>query len=142
MMDRRGFVAASGMGVLAALGLPDPDVVLRRARGGRVGRGEVAAVRRVTKSLGDVAAEHGGGQARRLAVRFLDDRVAPWLSDVRSTAVACELFTAASQLSHLVGWMEQDEGDHEAAGLHYAHSFHLAAEAGDAESAATARCVG
>ncbi|MFJ9952856.1 hypothetical protein [Kitasatospora sp. NPDC091207] len=50
VVDRRGFVAASSAYALAALGLPDPDAVLRRVRvrsGGKVnvGRGEVAAIR-------------------------------------------------------------------------------------------------
>ncbi|MFD7579958.1 hypothetical protein [Kitasatospora sp. NPDC059817] len=67
-------MAASSAYALAALGLPDPDAILRRVQGKtdstvKVGRGEVAAIRRMTKSLGDAAAELGGGHARHLAVR-------------------------------------------------------------------------
>ncbi|MEV7892784.1 tetratricopeptide repeat protein [Streptomyces cyaneofuscatus] len=51
-------------------------------------------------------------------------------------------FAATSQLVHLAGWMAQDEGDTlELRGLaqrYYAHSFRLAAEAGDPELSATA----
>jgi tetratricopeptide (TPR) repeat protein len=143
VVDRRGFVAASSAYALAALGLPDPDAVLRRVRlksGGKVqvGRGEVAAIRQMTKSLGDAAAELGGGHARHLAVRYLHDDVAPWLDGTWSEAVGRELFAATSQLVHLAGWMAQDEGNQDAAQQYYAHSFRLASEAGDAELAATA----
>ncbi|MFD4397644.1 tetratricopeptide repeat protein [Kitasatospora sp. NPDC058478] len=104
----------------------------------KVGRGEVAAIRRMTKSLGDAAAELGGGHARHLAVRYLQDDVAPWLDGTWSEAVGRELFAATSQLVHLAGWMAQDEGNQDAAQQYYAHSFRLASEAGDAELAATA----
>ncbi|WP_308120366.1 MMPL family transporter [Streptomyces poriferorum] len=57
-------------------------------------------------------------------------------------ATGRQLFAATSQLVHLAGWMAQDEGDTpELRGLaqgYYAHSFRLAAEAGDAELSATA----
>ncbi|MFH8383971.1 hypothetical protein ACH4E7_24005 [Kitasatospora sp. NPDC018058] len=143
VVDRRGFVAASSAYALAALGLPDPDAVLRRVRlksGGKVqvGRGEVAAIRQMTKSLGDAAAELGGGHARHLAVRYLHDDVAPWLDGTWSEAVGRQLFAATAQLVHLAGWMAQDEGNQDAAQQYYAHSFRLASEAGDAELAATA----
>ncbi|MFG2848969.1 hypothetical protein ACGF12_38385 [Kitasatospora sp. NPDC048296] len=98
-VDRRGFVAASSAYALTALGLPDSDAALRRVRlksGGKVqvGRGEVAAIRQMTKSLGDAAAELGGGHARHLAVRYLHDDVAPWLDGTWSEAVGRELFAA------------------------------------------------
>ncbi|MER8105546.1 tetratricopeptide repeat protein [Kitasatospora sp. NPDC094016] len=92
----------------------------------------------MTKSLGDAAAELGGGHARHLAVRYLHDDVAPWLDGSWSEAVGRELFAATSQLVHLAGWMAQDEGNQDAAQQYYAHSFRLASEAGDAELAATA----
>ncbi|MER5639215.1 tetratricopeptide repeat protein [Kitasatospora sp. NPDC002227] len=142
-MERREFMAASSAYALAALGLPDPESLLRRVRvkaGGtvRVGRGEVAAVRKMTKSLGDVAAEVGGGHARKVAVRYFDDEVSTWLDGTWSEAIGREMYAAASQLVHLVGWMSQDQGDPDAAQEYYAHSFRLASEAGDAELAATA----
>ncbi|MBB4926210.1 tetratricopeptide repeat protein [Kitasatospora kifunensis] len=142
-MDRRSFVAASSAYALAALGLPDPDAVLRRVRAKsgakvHVGRGEVAAIRQMSTSLGDAAAELGGGHARHLAVRYLHDDVAPWLDGTWTEAVGRELFAATAQLVHLAGWMAQDEGNQDAAQQYYAHSFRLASEAGDPELAATA----
>ncbi|WP_308191813.1 helix-turn-helix domain-containing protein [Kitasatospora humi] len=143
VVDRRGFVAASSAYALAALGLPDPDAILRRVRvksGGKphVGRGEVAAIRQMTRSLGDAAAELGGGHARHLAVRYLHDDVAPWLDGSWTEVIGRELFAATAQLVHLAGWMAQDEGNQDAAQQYYAHSFRLASEAGNAELAATA----
>ncbi|MEU9247558.1 tetratricopeptide repeat protein [Streptomyces sp. NPDC048385] len=146
-VDRRKFLTASSGYALATLGLPDPDSITRRvhstpAHAIRVGRGEVAAIKTMVKSLGDSAAEHGGGHARHLAVRYLTEDVAPWLNGTYTQATGRELFAAASQLAHLAGWMAQDEGDcPELQGLaqhYYAHAYRLAAEAGDRELAATA----
>ncbi|MEU7184565.1 tetratricopeptide repeat protein [Streptomyces sp. NPDC045369] len=146
-VDRRNFVTASSGYALAALGLPDPDSITRRTKNPptgavRVGKGEVAAVQRMVISLGDSAAELGGGHARHLAVRYLTADVAPWLNGSFTEATGRALFAAASQLVHLAGWMAQDEGDtpelHGLAQGYYAHAFRLAAEAGDPELSATA----
>ncbi|CAM5459411.1 Transcriptional regulator OS=Streptomyces alboniger OX=132473 GN=CP975_15310 PE=4 SV=1 [Streptomyces alboniger] len=146
-VDRRKFLTASSGYALAALGLPDPDSITRRvnstsAAAVRVGRGEVAAINIMVKSLGDSASELGGGHARHLAVRYLTEDVAPWLNGTYPEATGKELFAAASQLTHLAGWMAQDEGDTpELQGLaqgYYAHAYRLADEAGDPELAATA----
>ncbi|KOU73766.1 transcriptional regulator [Streptomyces sp. XY66] len=146
-VDRRKFLTASSGYALAALGLPDPDSITRRvnstpAAAVRVGRGEVTAIKIMVKSLGDSASELGGGHARHLAVRYLTEDVAPWLNGRYTEATGKELFAAASQLTHLAGWMAQDEGDTpELQGLaqgYYAHAYRLADEAGDPELAATA----
>ncbi|MCS0635864.1 tetratricopeptide repeat protein [Streptomyces sp. LP05-1] len=146
-MERRTFLTASSGYALGALGLPDPEGVLRRAGrpvagAVRVGQGEVAAVRQMVKSLGDSAAELGGGHARHLAVRYLTEDVAPWLAGRFGEATGRRLFGAVSELVHLVGWMAQDEGDTPElrwlAQAYYAHAYRLAAEAGDPELSATA----
>ncbi|MBK3585643.1 tetratricopeptide repeat protein, partial [Streptomyces sp. MBT57] len=146
-MERREFILASSGYALSALGLPDMDSITRRTKTAlpgavRVGQGEVAAVRHMVKALGDSASELGGGHARHLAVRYLTQDVAPWLEGHFTEATGRDLFAATSQLVHLAGWMAQDEGDTpELRGLaqrYYAHSFRLAAEAGDPELSATA----
>ncbi|MFJ3976218.1 tetratricopeptide repeat protein [Streptomyces sp. NPDC090021] len=146
-VDRRNFITASSGYALAALGLPDPESILRRTSGAsagavRVGKGEVAAVRQMVKSLGDSASELGGGHARHLAVRYLTEDVGPWLNGRFTEATGRELYAAVSQLVHLAGWMAQDEGDTpQLRGLaqgYYAHAYRLAAEAGDPELSATA----
>ncbi|MFD7922413.1 helix-turn-helix domain-containing protein [Streptomyces sp. NPDC059740] len=140
-VDRRAFVA-TGAYALSVLALPDPEALTRRtatARGrATVGRGEVDAVRAMTTALGDAAAEHGGGHARHLAVRYLATDVAPWLEGKYTAATGRALYAATAELAHLAGWMAADEGHQGLAQRYYGHSYRLASEAGDAETAATA----
>lgn len=140
---RRDFLAGSSAYALSALALPDLAAIERRtrtARAGavRVGMGEVQAVRKMSRVLGDAAAEHGGGHARHLVVRYLTEDVAGWLNGRYTSAVGSELFAATSQLAHLAGWMAQDEGNQGRAQQYYVHAHKLASEAGDAELSATA----
>ncbi|WP_432248646.1 tetratricopeptide repeat protein [Streptomyces sanyensis] len=138
---RRNFLAASSAYALAALGLPDPEGIQRRINqsgGLRVGDGEVAAVRAMTKALGDTAAELGGGHARHLVVRYLTEDVARWLNGTYGEKTGRALYAATSQLVHLAGWMAQDEGNDGLAQQYYGHAYALAAEAGEPELAATA----
>lgn len=144
-VERRQFMAASSAYALSVLALPDLDDITRRTAATQagsasvsVGQGEVAAVRQMTKVLGDAAAELGGGHARHLVVRYLTEDVAPWLNGSFTDSTGRELFAAASQLVHLAGWMAGDEGNQGLAQRYYAHSYRLAAEAGDAELSATA----
>ncbi|WP_406252808.1 tetratricopeptide repeat protein [Streptomyces atratus] len=138
---RRNFLAATSAYALGALNLPDPESITRRTnRTGavRVGTGEVAAIRQMTKTLGDAAAELGGGHARHLAVRYLVDDVGPWLEGTYTEKTGRALLAETSQLVHLAGWMAQDEGNEGMAQRYYAHAYRLAAEAGEPELAATA----
>lgn len=144
-MERREFLASGAFAALTALAVPDAEqltrpVRLARAVGGvRVGAGEVAAVRRMTRFLGDAASELGGGHARHLAVRYLTNEVADWLRGRYSERIGRDLRVAASQLVHLAGWMAADEGSqHGLAQRYYAYSYRLAVEAGDPEVSATA----
>lgn len=146
-VDRRNFLAATSGYSLSALALPDMEAITRRTRTApvgavRVGKGEVGAIQQMVKSLGDSAAELGGGHARHLAVRYLTEDVAPWLNGKYTEATGRALFGATSQLVHLAGWMAQDEGstpeNQGRAQQYYTHAFRLAAEAGDPELSATA----
>ena len=143
-VDRRDFLVESGFYALAALSLPDPEAIVRRTRASqvdarmRVGRGEVAAVERMTGALGDAAAELGGGHARSLTVRYLTETVGPWLEGSYSERTGRELFAATSSLVHLAGWMAGDAGRPGLAQQYYAHAYRLAAEADAPELAATA----
>ncbi|MFB7461323.1 tetratricopeptide repeat protein [Streptomyces sp. NPDC056188] len=140
-LDRRQFLAASAAVGLAALDLPDAEAVTRRAsRPGpaSVGTGEVTAIRTMTSTLGDAASELGGGHARHLAVRYLTVDVKRWLDGHYTEAVGRDLFAAAAELVHLIGWMARDEGDQGLSQRYHVHSYKLAAEAGENELAATA----
>uniref|UniRef100_A0AAU2V7E1 Tetratricopeptide repeat protein n=1 Tax=Streptomyces sp. NBC_00003 TaxID=2903608 RepID=A0AAU2V7E1_9ACTN len=146
-VDRRIFLTASGGTALAFLGVPDAEAITRRVRTAaptavRVGAGEVAAIETMVSTLGDLAAEYGGGHVKRLAVNYLIDNAGPWLEGRYTEATGRKLYSATSQLAHLVGWMTQDEGDdrrHQDTAQHYyGHAWRLAAEAGEPELAATA----
>lgn len=140
-VDRRTFLMASAGVGLAALDLPDAEAVTRRVnRPGpvAVGMGEVAAMRTMTKTLGDAASELGGGHARHLAVRYLTVDVKRWLGGRYNAQVGRELFAATSELVHLIGWMARDEGDQGLSQRYHLYSYRLAAEAGENELAATA----
>jgi hypothetical protein len=146
-VDRRIFLTASSGGALSFLGVPDPDALTRRVRDTpasavRVGQGEVQAIRTMVRTLGDNAAEYGGGHVRRIARSYLIENVGPWLNGCYTESTGRALYAATSQLTHLLGWMCQDEGDdrgHQQLARHYyAHSWRLAYEAGEPELAATA----
>lgn len=140
-MERRQFLAASAAAGLATLNLPDAEAVARRvSKPGSVavGAGEVSAIRTMTTTLGNAASELGGGHARHLAVRYLTVDVRRWMEGRYTEAIGRELFAAASELVHLIGWMARDEGNQGLSQRYLTHSYRLAAEAGENELAATA----
>jgi tetratricopeptide (TPR) repeat protein len=146
-VDRRSFLTASSSGALSFLGVPDPHAITRRvhdtpASAVRVGQGEVQAIRSMVKTLGDSAAEYGGGHVRKIARSYLIENAGPWLNGRYTEATGRALYAATSGLTHLLGWMSQDEGDdkgHQQLARHYyAHSWRRADEAGEPELAATA----
>ncbi len=140
-VERREFLLSSAYSV-GALALPDLESVTRpvtaRAGGARVGAGEVAAVRRMTRALGDAASELGGGHARYLVAQYLTTDVARWLRGSYSERIGRDLYAATAELVHLAAWMAQDEGRHGLAQRYYIQSYRLAEEADDAEGRATA----
>ncbi|MES4901061.1 MULTISPECIES: helix-turn-helix transcriptional regulator [unclassified Streptomyces] len=140
-VERRAFLAASVAASLAALNVPDAEAVTRRVgmrTSVRVGMGEVGALRHMIKTLGDAASELGGGHARHLTVRYLTEDVKRWLDGTYTEKTGRDLFAATAELVHLAAWMAKDEGNEGLAQRYYTHSFHLAAEAGMNETAATA----
>lgn len=145
-VNRRRFMTASAA-ALPVLGIPDPEAITRHIRttsasAVRVGQGEVQAIRTMVKTLGDAAAEYGGGHIRGIARSYLVENVGPWLNGRCTEDTRRALYAATSQLTHLLGWMSQDEGDDQAhqqlARDYYAHSWRLADEASEPELAATA----
>ncbi|MFF1714398.1 tetratricopeptide repeat protein [Streptomyces sp. NPDC058268] len=140
-MDRRQFLTASAAVGLAALDLPDAEAVTRRVnRPGplAVGGGDVTAVRTMTTTLGNAASELGGGHARHLAVRYLTVDVKRFLAGRYTEKTGRDLFAAASELVHLIGWMARDEGNQGLSQKYNLYAYRLAAEAGENELAATA----
>lgn len=140
-VERRQFLTASNAVGLSALDVTDAEALTRRVRrdgSTAVGAGEIAAIRSMTRALGDTASELGGQHARHLAVRYFTEDVKRWLEGTYTEKTGRELFAATSQLVHLIGWMARDAGHQGLAQRYHVHSYRLAAEAGENELAATA----
>ncbi|MFB7028769.1 MULTISPECIES: hypothetical protein [unclassified Streptomyces] len=98
---------------------------------GRIGRGEVETVRRMTDKIADILDELGGGHARPMAAAFLVNTVAGYLRAETSDAVHRDMLSAASDLTYLTGWMAMYERAHGLGQTYYLHALDLARESGD-----------
>jgi hypothetical protein len=100
---------------------------------GRVGRGELEAVREMASFFSSVDSRRGGGHARTVVVQYLLTDVTPHLRGSYSDdQVRREMFALAGELACLSGWMAFDEADHVTAQRWYVNAVKLAAEADDA----------
>lgn len=126
---------------VAALALPGEQwwaqmAELGRARGTtgarRVGRGDIEAVRDMTGMFSRIDQRRGGGHARHLVVQYLTSDVAGYLRGrFPDDRVRREMFTAASELAYLSGWMAFDNAEHAVAQEFFTVAVKLAAEADD-----------
>ncbi|NIL64800.1 hypothetical protein [Salinispora arenicola] len=79
----------------------------------------------------------GGGHARTAVVQYLTADVSVFLRGrYVDERVRRDMFTAASELAYLSGWMAFDNGEHALAQRYFSSSVKLAAEAGDPAMAA------
>jgi hypothetical protein len=100
---------------------------------GRVGRGELEAVRETASLLYRLDQRRGGGHARTVVVQYLLSDVTPHLRGrYGDDQVRREMFALAGRLACLSGWMAFDEADHATAQRWYVTAVKLAAEADDA----------
>lgn len=131
---------------VAALGLPDDGWWERMADRGsarssaatrRVGRGDLEAVRDMTTLFSQVDQRRGGAHAWTSVVQYLTTDVAGYLrGKYTDERVRRELFSTASELAYLAGWMAFDSGRHPTAQRYFTEAVKLAAEAGDQPMAA------
>ncbi|WP_371480702.1 Tat pathway signal protein [Kitasatospora sp. NBC_00315] len=131
---------------VAALSLPGEDWWQRMAERGsarssaatrRVGPGDLAAVRDMTTLFSQVDQRRGGGHAWTSVVQYLATDVTAYLrGKFTDERVRRDLFSAASELAYLAGWMAFDGGQHATAQRYFAEAVKLAAEAGDPPMAA------
>src|SRR6266511_1649587 len=158
-MDRRT-VLGSAVYSTAALALPDDPWWARTAERGAaratpaartVGRGDLDAVRDMVGLFSRVDQRRGGGHARTAVVQYLTSDVAGYLrGHFPDGRVRREMFSAASELAYLSGWMAFDNAEHAVAQSHFTlasprerallgvvHARALAA-AGDRQAAAAA----
>ncbi|WP_194835528.1 helix-turn-helix domain-containing protein [Nocardia sp. XZ_19_369] len=98
-----------------------------------VGEADVAAVRDVMVLFSQIDQRLGGGHGRTAVVQYLTTEVTDYLNgSYVSEAVRRDMFSAASELAYLAGWMAFDNGEHSVAQRYFTTSTKLAAEANDA----------
>ncbi|GIJ38900.1 tetratricopeptide repeat protein [Micromonospora andamanensis] len=104
---------------------------VRGAAGGRtVSRGDVDAVHDMMSLFSRVDQRRGGGHARSAVVQYLSSDVASFLCGrYADDILRRDMFTAASELSYLAGWMAFDNGEHNVAQHYFNIAVKLAAEA-------------
>ncbi|MEU8267674.1 hypothetical protein AB0B89_10930 [Sphaerisporangium sp. NPDC049002] len=137
-MERRRFlldsafaVGAGSAGALRWLTLPMEG---KPEAGGvrKVGAPDIAAIREVTRSFGELDNRFGGGRVRSAVVKYLDSAVAPLLKDgVYGEATGRALASAAAEVTRLAGWMAYDLEQHGLAQRHLIQALSLARGAGD-----------
>lgn len=134
--SRRGVLAAGLYSAVLAVPLfadaAHADDGQRIARPtGRIGRGEVETVRRMTDKIADILDELGGGHARPMAAAFLVNTVASYLRAGATEEVHNDMLSAASDLTYLTGWMAMYERAHGLGQKYYLQALRLAGESRD-----------
>lgn len=133
--SRRSLLSASLFSV--AMKVPNwQDIVGRmevaetRELGG-IGPGEIEMVVAMTNKFSDLDYHFGGRGVRPLAAAFLVNTVAPYLSAAGSETTRKRMFSAASDLCYLAGYMAIDEGLQGLGQNYYAKAIELAGVAED-----------
>ncbi|MGH3825098.1 MAG: helix-turn-helix transcriptional regulator [Pseudonocardiaceae bacterium] len=139
-MERRRVLTAATYSV-AALALPDePWWTQMAARGTTrvtagvraVGHGDLEAVREMASIFSRLDQRRGGGHARSALVQYLTSDVASYLrGSYTDERVRKDMFSAASELAYLAGWMAFDNAEHSIAQHYFSVAVKLAAEADD-----------
>ncbi len=113
------------------LTLPGADVPVHRGRA-RVGRPEIEAIRQMSRAFRDLDNRVGGGRIRSTVVQYLDSNVAPLLRGTYTEEVGRDLFSAAAEMTRMVGWMAYDAEAHGIAQRYLVQALRMARTAGDA----------
>ena len=139
-MERRRVLAAAAYSV-AAFVVPDELWWTQMAARGTtratasargVGRGDVETVREMASNFSRVDQRRGGGHARTALVQYLTSDVATYLrGSYLDERVRKDMFSAASELAYLSGWMAFDNAEHTIAQHYFSVAVKLAAEADD-----------
>jgi DNA-binding XRE family transcriptional regulator len=139
-MERRRVLAAATYS-LAALAVPDEPWWMQMAVRGAaratasarsVGRGDLETVREMASIFSRVDQRRGGGHARMALVQYLTSDVASYLrGSYLDERVRKDMFSVASELTYLSGWMAFDNAEHSIAQHYFSVAVKLAAEADD-----------
>ncbi|WP_235031742.1 regulator [Actinacidiphila yanglinensis] len=98
---------------------------------GRVGAGDIAAVRAVGDLFRSLDHAYGGGHARQALVRYLEHEAEPLLRGSYGEALGRRLFASVADLTRLAGWTSYDIGAHGLAQRYFVQALRLAQAAGD-----------
>ncbi|WP_338767842.1 helix-turn-helix transcriptional regulator [Nocardia vulneris] len=139
-VERRSFLRVGYSTALSASVLlpdwlaPSTTVVPRKDASVRyVGEADVADVREVMLLFSRMDQRLGGGHGRTAVVQYLTDEVTNYLQGTyASETVRRDMFSAASELAYLAGWMAFDNDEQSVAQRYFTASTKLAAEAEDA----------
>ncbi|MGP4110721.1 regulator [Streptomyces sp. 4N509B] len=102
-----------------------------RGPGQRVTAGDIAALRSVAELFKALDQAYGGGHARQALVRYLEHEVEPMLRGTYGEQIGRRLFSAAAELTRLVGWTAYDIAAHGLAQRYFVQALRLAQAAGD-----------
>ncbi|NJP95400.1 helix-turn-helix transcriptional regulator [Nonomuraea sp. FMUSA5-5] len=97
----------------------------------RVGMSDVRAIQEAHEAFTRMDHQFGAGLVRPAVIDFLASKVAPLLRGRADDDVRTELFTAASQMTRLAGWMAFDLSRHGQAQQHFGQALKLAKQAED-----------
>ncbi|GAA1912353.1 hypothetical protein GCM10009753_50320 [Streptantibioticus ferralitis] len=111
--------------------ITDPDPMVARSGGLRVGASDVTAVRSATQAMVDLDHRFGSGHVRPIVVHYLNSVVSPLLAGSYPEATGRQLFAAAARLTELAGYMAVDTGRPGLAQRYYIQALRLAQAAGD-----------
>ncbi|WP_327291489.1 regulator [Streptomyces sp. NBC_01198] len=110
---------------------PAPQAAAAAAGVGRVGAGDVAALRAVGDLFRTLDHAYGGGHARQALIRYLEHEAEPMLRGSYGEAQGRQLFASVADLTRLAGWTSYDIGAHGLAQRYFVQALRLAQAAGD-----------
>jgi tetratricopeptide (TPR) repeat protein len=87
---------------------PEPDRLVQRTRGRRVGRSDVAALRATVDVFARLDNQFGGGHARRALIEYLRCDAAELLDGCYSEDTGREVLAAVAEATLLAAWMTYD----------------------------------
>jgi tetratricopeptide (TPR) repeat protein len=97
--------------------------------GGRITEADVTQVRAATQLFDSLDRTIGGESQRLMAVQFVREKLTPRLAEAGDDPLSRELFTAASALCEVIGWMAYDAELHGVAQRYFVQALRLAKDA-------------
>lgn len=138
-VERRDFLTNSRAFAMGAFTAPvnrwlnvQADPGRSQVAGRRIGRADVARLWDASEDARQQDSKYGGGDKRTGKVaRILKLEAAPMLRGTYTEGVGRDLYSAAAELSRVVGWAAVDMGNHRVAQRHLTTALRLARLAGD-----------